>query len=624
MAHDSLRKLAIGAVILAVAVVAFLSWRPASTDADGPVSHWVFDRSGVSGTAVKDQTGRLPGTLSAAPEFSDPKPTTALELRGSHGGIVLREAAATGDDCLPKEAFSAVAWVRLDQGSKWGGIVSAVQHNGRTQRGFVLGYNEKVFSFGLSTRGRDSGDGKLTYLAGKTPFEKGRWYHVAATYDGKTMTLYVNGKAEATSTEQSGPIHYDRQQAFVLGAFRDENRLYPLRGALREVLVFHRTLGAAEVARDFEANAALSKADPVAEKPHFVVHPYLQYPTQTGITVMWETSVPGTSVVKYGVGALSETKAGPENATLHEVPLAGLKPNTPYLYQVSSTDAAGNTLTGPLLTFQTAVEANSAYSFVLIGDTQKNPIVTGKIAQLAWERRPNFVVHLGDVVDNGPDKNEWVDELFGPCRELFGRVAVFPCIGNHEKNHAHYYKYFALPEPEYYYRYRYGNADFFVLDTNKKVGPDTEQYKWLETELAKSDAKWKFVYHHHPAYSSDADDYGNTWKGQPTSWGDKNVRQLVALYEKYHVDFVFNGHIHLYERTWPIHGGKVDRKNGVVYITSGGGGGKLEEVSPIASWFKAQSRTDYHFCYVTVHGGRLGFHAFDHRGNLFDTFEVEK
>src|SRR5207244_371535 len=79
---------------------------------------------------------------------------------------------------------------------------------------------------------------------------------------------------------------------------------------------------------------------------------------------------------------------------------------------------------------------------------------------------------------------EWVNELFKPSAELLCRVPVFPAIGNHEKNHAHYYKYFSLPAPEYYYRYRYGNADFFVLDTNKKVGPDSDQYKWLAAELA--------------------------------------------------------------------------------------------------------------------------------------------
>ena len=153
--------------------------------------------------------------------------------------------------------------------------------------------------------------------------------------------------------------------------------------------------------------------------------------------------------------------------------------------------------------------------------------------------------------------------------------------------------------------------------------PDGEQYQWLDRELGDSTAKWKFVYHHHPAWSSDEDDYGDTCKG-PAGSATRTSRNLVALYEKHKVDVVFNGHIHLYERTWPVRDGKVDRKNGIVYVTSGGGGGKLEEAGPIPTWFKAQLRVDFHCCYVNVHGPRLEFQAFDHNGQLFDSFEREK
>jgi hypothetical protein len=250
--------------------------------------------------------------------------------------------------------------------------------------------------------------------------------------------------------------------------------------------------------------------------------------------------------------------------------------------------------------------------------------MTGKIATLMYERRPHFVMHVGDVVDNGADKKEWVNELFKPSAELLCRAPMFPAIGNHEKNHAHYYKYFSLPNPEYHYRFRYGNADFFVIDTNKKVGPDSEQYQWLDAELGRSTATWKFCYHHHPAYSSDDNDYGDTWKKTDTKMGDLNARNLAALYEKHKVDVVFNGHVHVYERTWPLRAGKIDRKNGVVYVTSGGGGGRLENFGPTPTWFKAECRVDFHFCYVTVQGGRFNLKAFDQQGRLFDYFEIEK
>jgi acid phosphatase type 7 len=361
-----------------------------------------------------------------------------------------------------------------------------------------------------------------------------------------------------------------------------------------------------------------------ADPAKFVIAPYLQYPTQTSMVVMWETASPGTSVVQYGLTPAEFKRIElKDEATIHEVKIEGLTPETRYVYHVTSKLADGTTVSSSLLQFMTAVKDDSAFSFSVIGDTQKNPKMTAKIAQVMLDRRPHFVVHVGDVVDNGPDKAEWVYELFGPCAELFSTTPVLPTIGNHEKNHAWYYRYFSLPDPKYRYKYRYGNADFFVVDSNKSLKPDSEQYKWLDEELGRSTATWKFVYHHHPVWSSDADDYGDTKKGV-FRLGDLNVRNLMTLYEKYKVDIAFNGHIHAYERTWPLRDGKVNRKTGVVYITSGGGGGRLEDFGPLPTWFKAQLRVDFHCCYVNIQGSKLEFKAFDQNGHLFDTFDIEK
>jgi hypothetical protein len=40
---------------------------------------------------------------------------------------------------------------------------------------------------------------------------------------------------------------------------------------------------------------------------------------------------------------------------------------------------------------------------------------------------------------------------------------------------------------------------------------------------------------------------------------------------------VLNGHIHQYERTEPIYKNKIDRTKGVVYLSTGGGGGTLDD-----------------------------------------------
>jgi acid phosphatase type 7 len=376
------------------------------------------------------------------------------------------------------------------------------------------------------------------------------------------------------------------------------------------------------------AQAPQPKAEEVKKEPPFVVGPYLQFATQTSIRILAETAEPTTCVVEYDTLVPMAKVAKIEQAnTMHEVVLEKLEPGTKYFYKLTCTTATGAKLESELLTFQTAITEADAWSFTVIGDTQRNPTVTGKIAKLMWDRRPHFAIHCGDVVDDGASKKQWVGDLFGPSRTFFSRVPIYPCIGNHEKNHALYYQYFSLPKPEYYYSFQYGNAEFFSIDTNtirnKDLIPGGEQYEWLSKKLAESRAKWKIVYHHHPVFSSDEDDYGNAWKGSST-YGDKRLVELGKLYEKQNVDIVFNGHIHLYERSWPIRDGKVNTESGVVHITSGGGGGGLEDFAPTPTWFKAECRVDFHYCYVTVQGETLNFKAFDQEGRLFDSFVKAK
>jgi len=123
-------------------------------------------------------------------------------------------------------------------------------------------------------------------------------------------------------------------------------------------------------------------------------------------------------------------------------------------------------------------------------------------------------------------------------RPLTSRVPFYSATDNHEQNASNYYEYVSVPNPKYYYDFRYGDALFFMLDTNRNVGSDSEQYEWLEENLAKSDAKWKFASHHHPPFSSDEDDSGNLWKQNKSAGGDLRARQLSELYKRYGFDIV--------------------------------------------------------------------------------------
>lgn len=310
---------------------------------------------------------------------------------------------------------------------------------------------------------------------------------------------------------------------------------------------------------------------------------------------------------------------------VHEVKLENLKPETQYFYQTVATDDVGKTIESEVLTFQTANQFETPFSFAIISDTQGNPKVSGKVAEYAWAQRPNFLLHAGDLVSTGTNDGHWKDHFFPSMHPLVGRVAFFPVLGNHEVNARNYYDYMSLPGKEYFYKFQYGNTDFFMIDTNKNVDAGSEQYAWLDRALSKSKATWKIVCHHHPAYSSDENDYGDLWKTNRSTRGDARVRKLTKLYDKHEVDIVWCGHIHSYERTWHIRNNKVVAENkGTMYMVTGGGGGGLETAGPVKPYFQNNVRHGHHYCMVSVNGGTLEFKAFDLENSLFDYLKLTK
>ncbi len=576
-----------------------------------------------------DLTHRLEARIQGAPVITNLGPASAMVFDGYGDWLELAGTLEAARPFLPTNAFSAAAWVLLEETVADGGIVGLIQDNGPYEKGWVLGYNRTTFSFSLSTQGADDGDGRLTMVGGRTPIVRGQWYHVVGSYDGSRMRLYVNGQLDGESTEQSGPVLYPERGRYAVAAFVDDNELFPLEGALYEVKVYERVLGEAEIAQVVAQNRGLvDYRSELNQKLQFVVQPYLQYATREGIAILCETTQPSRMTVEYAEQPpLKRLAQSATAATINEVRVNGLKPGATYFYRVTCEDAEGNRARSEIHSFSTAPLEDAAWAFGILGDTQRNPEVTRRCAEGIFALRPNFLLHCGDVVDDGFAKHQWVNDLFEPCSRLFAYVPVFPVIGNHERDAHWYYDYFSLPAPEHRYTFRYGNAEFFMIDSNKDCRPGSEQYRWLESALAQSTATWKFTCHHHPCFSSDENDYGDHWNGKAPegfTWGDSNVRQLVPLYERYGVDIAFAGHIHSYERTWPIFQMTINQRKGVRYIVSGGGGGGLEQAAPQRAWFTLHVQRGHHYCFATVHDRTIQFKAYDLEGRLFDTFELTK
>lgn len=576
-----------------------------------------------------DMAHKTNARLQGAPVYTNLGPVFALALDGFKDWVEISPTIEAARPFLPARDLTATAWVKLDETAAHGGIVGLIQDNGDFEKGWLLGYNRRSFTFHLASRGADDGNGSLTVVRAQSAIEPERWYHVAGTYDGTTLRIYVNGALEGESTAQSGDILYPERGRYAAGAWVDDDEFTGLQGALAEIKVYARALPAAELGEIATRNRAwIDHRSPVNTALKFVVQPYLQFATADSIAILAETSQPARMTVLYGERQPLQAQAvGAQAALIQEVRLTGLKPFQKYFYRVLCTDAAGNLARSEVLSFQTVPGPKEAWAFGIIGDTQRNPEITRRCADALFAHRPNLVLHCGDVVDDGFAKNQWVFDLFEPSSRLFSQVPVFPVIGNHEKNAHWYYDYFSLPAPEYYYTFTAGNAQFFMIDSNKDCGPDSEQYRWLEKELRRSKATWKFTCHHHPCFSSDEDDYGDHLKGRPGAaytWGDSNVRRLVPLYERYGVDIAFAGHIHSYERTWPILQMTINQRSGVRYIVSGGGGGGLEQAAPQRSWFSIHVQRGHHYCVASVQDRTIQFKAYDVEGRLFDTFELTK
>ena len=151
--------------------------------------------------------------------------------------------------------------------------------------------------------------------------------------------------------------------------------------------------------------------------------------------------------------------------------------------------------------------------------------------------------------------------------------------GNHEvvgyesawENGTIYQKRFIMPGNERFYSFGIGMVYFISVSTDDDIGVGTTQGAWFEQTLAginRDTYPWVVVFQHRPIYNSNTN-HGN-WTGESTykydaaphiilptysGWGNGHYEDLIV---KYRVDFVLTGHVHHYERTYPVKRVKKD------------------------------------------------------------------
>ena len=349
---------------------------------------------------------------------------------------------------------------------------------------------------------------------------------------------------------------------------------------------------------------------------------------------------------------------------------------------VSQIDLLGS---DPAPSFWTQVPAgaNESFSFVVFGDwgyvddSGTNPYQANLMSLIAASGSRFAVTtgdngypdgnqkNFGDLIQTGPG----VSAVFGPSfwKVPGASLPIFPALGNHgiASPDTHHPTLITWPQdravatsegryvketycclegtnsaeyPSMWYAFDAGPARFYVLETSWDEGnvgtaseyqmdyeyhwaPGTDQYEWLQADLAAHPSVLKFAFFHYPLYSDNPFE-----SASPFLLGSDG---LEGLLKQYNVDIAFTGHAHIYERNLPSAAGLHN------YVTGGGGGilGTLGTCTALDAYAIKFTTTGaacgsapvptsaaqvYHFLKVTVNGTNVAVTPINSLGQAFD------
>ncbi len=203
--------------------------------------------------------------------------------------------------------------------------------------------------------------------------------------------------------------------------------------------------------------------------------------------------------------------------------------------------------------------------FAVIGDSGRGSTEQYQIAaqMVAYRQRFDyrFVLMAGDNIYEGPatpeDYRLKFEEPYKPL--LDAGVRFFAVLGNHDDPNQVNYKPFNMDGDRYYtftppvdlITRLDTRVRFFAIDSTNL---DSEQVRWLNRELERSDAEWKVALLHHPLYTSGR--YGLSARAHRYA--------LESSFLSGGVDVVFSGHEHIYQRS--------ELQKGILYFITGGAG----------------------------------------------------
>ena len=206
-----------------------------SAATNGLVAAYSFDEG--TGTTVADSSGsHNTGTINGATWITTGRFGKALAFNGSSSVVTINDSASLD----LSNGMTLEAWVYPAALGNWDEIIYKGDDKYFLEAATPLTAGPSV---GLGDTG--------TYpmLSGVNPLAIGTWTHVAATYDGATLRLFINGVL-AASRPQTGSIGISTLP-LTIGADTLHGSYY--NGVIDEVRIYNRALAVSEIQTDMNS-----------------------------------------------------------------------------------------------------------------------------------------------------------------------------------------------------------------------------------------------------------------------------------------------------------------------------------------------------------------------------------
>jgi hypothetical protein len=215
---------------------------------------------------------------------------------------------------------------------------------------------------------------------------------------------------------------------------------------------------------------------------------------------------------------------------------------------------------------------------------------------------------------------------------------MYSAIGNHETENttllAQYMNHFNMQEQ--YFSFDYQNVHFLVLSTEMPYEIGSAQYNFAHNDLRSAASnpaiEWIIVSYHRNAYISPNE----------TTAPSVSFRDIYhPIFQQYSVDLVLQGHMHSYERSFPLKFNGLDSNNpiidnsstnyyndpdGQIFATVGTGGYSFHLLTSKHLAFANQSNNVYGFLNIDLsnQGKTLTATFFGNDGTTRDQFRIHK